>query len=148
MSRFIESVLLVMLLGLCVACTSENDADTDYPYLGPASSLPSPQVRAELSAAPLNVQTGATVEFTVDATATRGVITESLIDFETNGSWDESQAHDSASISARFRHAYLAPGYSRATVRVVARYTDGGTVGTVGDTAGLYITVTDPARFN
>ena len=59
-----------------------------------------------LVAEPQNAESGEAVLYTLSATSPVGMITSSRIDFDGNGTWDETHSHSSASITTTFSHTF------------------------------------------
>ena len=69
-------------------------------------NVTNPPAQLTLSANPSNAEVGEAVAFTVAGSSSANTITSSRIDFQGDGSWDETHSHNSSSIATNFSHVY------------------------------------------
>src|SRR5678815_1964460 len=68
----------------------------------------------------LTVETDKGVDFAITASTTETTITSSRIDFESDGTWDETHTHGDHAITTTFHHAFTTEGVKRARAQVLA----------------------------
>jgi hypothetical protein len=100
-----RKALLVMILLCCVACSGGDNA-------------PSADMTLEESA--VSIETNADVEFDITAITTETTITSSRIDFDGDGTWDETHFHSDQAITTTFHHAFATEGVEHVSAQVLA----------------------------
>jgi hypothetical protein len=101
--------LLAVAAVMAVAGCSDDDDD-----------IIDPPLAATLTAAPLVATVGQQVTFQFVVAAGARTITESRIDYDGDGTSDESRGHSSASIQDTFRKTYGAQGVFDAVAQALS----------------------------
>jgi hypothetical protein len=84
------------------------------------SSTTGSGTQVDLTANPATTETGREVTFTVTGINSARSLTLARIDYESDGTWDDTRQFDSTSITAIFTHAYTVAGSYTARAQVVA----------------------------
>jgi hypothetical protein len=114
-SRLPRALLLLVLAPLLLSVGCDDDDDDD---------ITEPPLSATLTANPRIATVGQQVTFQFAVAAGFRTVTETRIDYDADGTWDESRGHSSASVQDTFRNTYGAQGM----FDVMAQALEGNTV--------------------
>jgi len=107
--RFILVGCLAVLL--CTNCS--DDGGSGGAVMNPGGT------QLTLSASPSSVLTGQSTTFTITANNSENALTSASIDFESDGTWDETAVFNHSSITTTFSHAYVNAGTYTARAEVI-----------------------------
>jgi hypothetical protein len=101
-----RKALVLTILLCCVACSSDGDN--------------APSADMTLEASVVTIQTDTDVDFSITASTSETMITSSRIDFDEDGTWDETHTHSEQTITTTFHHSFTTEGVKHVRAQVLA----------------------------
>lgn len=109
-SRFLESSMRLLAAAAVAAISMSGCSDTDGVTRSPVSlAVTAPQV----------VEVDELVRFIVTASSSRDTITASRIDFDGDGTWDETRSHGVSVVLTTYQHVYPSTASYTASVEIL-----------------------------